>query len=155
MATWVTCSNCRIEDAFSEMMILQINSEYIGGKYKAICGQTENKRKNERSIGHNYSPSSSYFELRKGRWAVLKKERWRRQERALKEAGIKKSSFDCTTKCWWKMITAASMAAVRRGSKQDQDPTPFHTVWWPNGVPGTQGYLVVGLSALCSALSGP
>lgn len=51
MANWMTCNNCTIEDAFSEMMILQINSKYIGGKYKAICGQTENRGKNERSVG--------------------------------------------------------------------------------------------------------
>lgn len=52
MANQMTCNSCTIEDAFSEMMILQINSKYIEGKYKAICGQTENRRKNERSIGH-------------------------------------------------------------------------------------------------------
>lgn len=51
MANQMTCNNCTIEDAFSEMMILQINSKYIGGKYKAICGQTENRgEKNGRSI---------------------------------------------------------------------------------------------------------
>lgn len=44
MAERMPRNNCTIEDALPETMILQINSECIGGKYKAICGQTKNRK---------------------------------------------------------------------------------------------------------------
>lgn len=50
MAERMPRNNCMIEDALSETMILQINSDCIGGKHKAICGQTKNRAGEKREI---------------------------------------------------------------------------------------------------------